>query len=530
MKAKHIITLITALVLLTMVFGTVMYYMSTIKDEIDITDTASKVFDEFKAKAINTGVDSLTQKEEKVAEHWDDVKYICFSTMDDIVKNYAKSAIDYQKAINALRCYSLFPVTSSELDSYIKNVNKIESGRKAFDQAEKEKDPLEAALLYIKVDENDSSLYHMAKMRMQEILDREILKADTYKKLSQNIIDPTLETLYAIEKMLPKEKSIADLINYVESYKASQEATVKFKGQIEVLTVRNLMAFPEIVYADGSAYADSYDSSLITPTEFGNILNELYKNDYILISVNSLSEDNINSPEVPAGKKPLILIVEDLTYHRANLGSGVNGRLTVDEEGELCTVSGTLTSYENESVTILETFLREHPDFTYKGARGCISLTGYDGLFGHDITTNDGKAEAQRVADCLIAQGWTFASQSYSHADMYNATVDTIRWDTEKWAETVESIVGNAEVYIWPYGSHVRNGEKHSYLYEQGYRIFLGLGITPYRAIEPDGKGIFLDRRSLTGYALRTYKEEYAHLFDTDKVIDTIRPKKDQDN
>ena len=530
MKAKHVILLIAALLLLAGVIGTTMYVMSAIKDEIDITDTANKVFANFKAKALEGNVDTLSAKENKMAENWSEVKSICFDTMNDIVLGYARSDYGYQKSIVALRCYALFPVTQSELDAFTDRIDNIENGREAYKQALNENDPMTAATLYIKVDKEDSSYYTLAKTKLQETLNIDALRTQTLEKLSKNQIESALDDLRAIDAMWDVDESVKEIISNVERYRDTQEKTVNYTGQVEVLSVRNLMAFPEIVYAEGSAYADSYDSSLITPKEFKTILSQLYNNDYILVSINSFNGDNLNSIEIPSGKKPFILIIEDLTYPSANLGSGVCGRLTIDKTGELCTVTDSVSSYDNESVLILEAFLREHPDFTYKGARGCISLTGYSGIFGYDIKTDEGKAEAQRVAEYLKTQGWTFACQSYSYADMQNATQDTLKWDTEKWAELVSPIVGKAEVYVWPYGSHVRSGEKHSYLYEQGYRIFLGLGITPYRAVEPDSMGIFFDRRSLTGYALRTYAEEYSHLFNADEVIDSVRPKKDRDD
>ena len=36
----------------------------------------------------------------------------------------------------------------------------------------------------------------------------------------------------------------------------------------------------------------------------------------------------------------------------------------------------------------LNTFLEEHPDGAYKGARGMIALTGYNGVFGYRTDTD----------------------------------------------------------------------------------------------------------------------------------------------
>ena len=37
----------------------------------------------------------------------------------------------------------------------------------------------------------------------------------------------------------------------------------------------------------------------------------------------------------------------------------------------------------NDVLTILEDFIEAHPDFSYRGARGTIAVTGYNGIFGY---------------------------------------------------------------------------------------------------------------------------------------------------
>ncbi|MFQ9739281.1 MAG: hypothetical protein ACLR06_17395 [Christensenellaceae bacterium] len=36
-----------------------------------------------------------------------------------------------------------------------------------------------------------------------------------------------------------------------------------------------------------------------------------------------------------------------------------------------------------EFVPIVEEFVAKHPDFSYRGARGTIFLTGFDGILGY---------------------------------------------------------------------------------------------------------------------------------------------------
>ena len=99
-----------------------------------------------------------------------------------------------------------------------------------------------------------------------------------------------------------------------------------------------------------------------------------------------------------------------------------DGKLTceyVDADGQ--TLYG---SYD--LVPLLDDFLEQHPDFSYRGARATIAVTGYQGAFGYRIS-NDYKAklgdeafaqackDAREVADALRAEGYTIASHSYGH-------------------------------------------------------------------------------------------------------------------
>lgn len=526
--AKNIILFLIATALLAGVIVTAALVMNQLKDEIDISDTAVKVFADFKVKALNGEIKELDKKEQKVADKFSGIEDLCLESAASILKDYIRLDVEYQQALDALRQYRLFPVDENEINKLLNRVTEIEEGRSGYNLAMAESDPLTTVLLCSRVDKEDSVYYTKARDIIIKLLDTEELNKYVYENLSKNKTELMLENLTAINDFCETNNDVKSILSYVENFKAEQENTVTYKGPIEILSVRNLMAFPNIVYAEGSKYANSYDSSLITPNEFKSILSSLYKNDYILVSMDHFNADNLYKTELPEGKKPFVLIVEDLTYPDANNGSGVCSSLQIDENGKLCTETDSVRSYDNESVLILEQFLCENPDFTFRGARGCITLTGYDGVFGHDIETENGRITAKKIADLLRDDGWLFACHSYSYTDMHKASMETLRWDTENWANKIEPLVGFSYIYVWPYGSHVRSGEKFEYLKDSGYRVFLGQGIDPFKTVEDDGSSIFFDRRALTGYALHNYGDKYSHLFNTNDVLDDIRPKKEE--
>ena len=82
-------------------------------------------------------------------------------------------------------------------------------------------------------------------------------------------------------------------------------------------------------------------------------------------------------------------------------------------------------------------YKRQHPDFSYRGRKGIIALTGYNGILGYRTSdrvygpggTGDwenanleaDKAKAKAVADAMRANGWEFASHSWGHINYGSA-------------------------------------------------------------------------------------------------------------
>ncbi|MCI8332446.1 MAG: polysaccharide deacetylase family protein [Clostridiales bacterium] len=528
MTTKQIIILIVSILLLGTVIGCSVYFLTMVRDEIDITDSARSIFSSFEEKALSSTVSELNAKEQKLTEHWSDVEGICLETMERIVNRYGEGTIDEEKTRSALECFRLFPINSGKLSAYLSDTEAITEGRSYYEQALTlpEAKKTTAALYLSYVSAKDKTRYEDAKAKFSSLIDADTLKTmvNEYKaKYQLNEISSFLERISSFGVLKDEIKTLSQEI---EDYQKWQEETTPYKGQIEVLYVRNLMAFPEIVYAPGAKYTETYDSSLITPYEFKKIIESLYEKNYILIDIESLEKDgSLAEIAVPAGKKPIVLCVEDLSYASAKEGGGTISQLALDENGKLCSITNGNTLYDNESVLILDEFANAHPDFVFKGARGMISLTGYEGLLGYR-TGNGQESEtenAKKVVKALQEEGWTFGCQSYSYADMAKASLETLQKDTEKWRSEIGAIVGDTAVYVWPYGSSVRSGEKKAALYSQGFRIYCGVGLSAYRANESDSQGIFVDRKPLSGYNLKNRKDDFSHLFDASNVLDPTR-------
>ena len=147
---------------------------------------------------------------------------------------------------------------------------------------------------------------------------------------------------------------------------------------------------------DAPEGAEAYDmQDSLTVQEFRTILQELYDRDYVLVDIYSLASEGENGFEknqlqVPVGKKPLIISQRDVSY--STKSDGHVDRLIIDEGAvatEYIDEEGGLIVGEQDVIPVLETFVRQHPDFSFQGARGIVGVTGYRGLFGYQVVTDE---------------------------------------------------------------------------------------------------------------------------------------------
>ena len=183
--------------------------------------------------------------------------------------------------------------------------------------------------------------------------------------------------------------SNTELMSLYNTYKEALNDLVVWDdlSKIPHLSFRTLVTDLDKAAADpdrGSRYQKNY----ITIDEFSRILNQLYENGYVLVSLSDFAmpytaEDgsvgvNMTSVRLPEGKKPIILTSEGENYysHTESCG-GFADLLTVNEAGELVCVDTAGNEGAFGFVPVLNAFIAEHPDFSYEGARATIALSGY---------------------------------------------------------------------------------------------------------------------------------------------------------
>lgn len=325
--------------------------------------------------------------------------------------------------------------------------------------------------------------------------------------LSANILHP----VFAMQNIVPLQ---------------SQDSLYKYKGQVPHFFTHQIINDPQKAFA--SKLKKHYDKDCITHTEFKNFLTEMYNNNFCLVDIfDVVSVENGNAKLkdvfVPLGKKPFLLSFDDLSYD--SIGIGLSDKIILDSQNKIASFTRSNTpqiEYDKEAICILESFIQSHPDFSFKGARAVLCPTGYDGILGYRIN-KDGYCRKKDLAqivpliDKLKQLNYHFASHSYGHIQVKYATASELKTDLEKYRDEIITTIGNTNLFCFPCGSGVSQGEKLDILKNFGYNIFFGVGDT---ITCQKNDCVFLKRQVLNGVTLRTCQSLYSPFFDTNKVYD----------
>ncbi len=382
------------------------------------------------------------------------------------------------------------------------------------------------------------------------------MKAEREQQESEEALESEKQTVYAEAEALAQEYRYEEAIEYLQSselladdagladavaeYQDAISNLYQYEGDIPHFSFTNLVVDTSLAF-DGDDYDSTYRSNMITITEFERILQALYDDGYILIDIHDLAEESENdgdvemtavNPTVPEGKKPMILSVDNLSYSSVRDGDGVATALTVGSDGEVDAVYTDADGHHQEGdydiVPVLEAFIDEHPDFSYQGARGIISVAGSNGVFGYSVSSSEGvnSEDAQQVkaiAEALKAQGWTIASAGYSYQYMADMNYDTLSKDMTDWLNNVGTLVGDCDTLIYPYGSEVDYGsEKGAFLINRGFRYLVGMW-TDGDHTEVNSTYLRQTRRMVTGYVFANASYSFESFFSVSEILDPAR-------
>ena len=279
---------------------------------------------------------------------------------------------------------------------------------------------------------------------------------------------------------------------------------------------------------------------MITKQEFVDFIDELYKDDFVLVDLRSLYTSDATGKVmrsdlyIPKGKRPLIISLDDLNYYSAMSGRGFADKLVIDQHGDVATEVNTpqgskVITRDGDVVPILDDFVKMHPDFSIDGVKGTIAVTGFEGILGYrtQLSSPDRATEiesAKRVIERLEGTGWQFASHSYGHDDIFQngtITLDELKKDTEQWRNEVESIVGPTEIFVGPFGQVFKpNDPRRDYLVSQGFKMLCGVGTDFYLQYTPTY--VMMDRADIDGYRLHKDPARLNVFLNTSAAIESL--------
>ena len=329
---------------------------------------------------------------------------------------------------------------------------------------------------------------------------------------------------------------------------------VDYIGSVEMICVKPLIADTALAFS--SANVSSTDPLMLTTGEFKAIISELYANNYILIDVRTMT-DQANADAVmqktlklPENKKPIVIVLENDNYSAYMSGKGLCSDLLLNDQGQICgeyknAAGQNVISRDAEAIGILDAFVETHPDFSFDGAKGIVSFTGYETVMGHitnadqvddrnaaltavglpsispsneDIINNQNAVTA--IMTRLKETGWTLASSTYGFINANSCDLETITNDTNKWLTQVGTLTGLVEIMIYPNGDFIKGSDPRcGFLKDNGFRIYSGVGPTAYYAFGDNY--LYLDRALLNGDTLRSI--DYSRLFNVSAVYDPER-------
>ena len=339
-----------------------------------------------------------------------------------------------------------------------------------------------------------------------------------------------------------------------------QEGYVPWTGIVEHLFFHPVIAYPELAF-DGDNQANGLDDFMVTVDEYNKILQSVYDKGYVLVDINSVwsEEEGEDGPHMvrntlylPEGKKPLILSYDDTNYYPYMLENGFAHKLIIGEDLKIASYGldpegNEVVSRDLDAIPILDKFVEEHPDFSPFGAKGCLSLTGYEGILGYRTQTDtkewDDAKEANRqkereavqpIVEELRRTGWTFGSHTWGHIRLGDGNMTRIQADTQRWLDEVGSLVGETTILFYPHGERpdgndwTLTGPAFQYLQSQGFRVFCSVGVESFSFIKKDISAVICDRLHPDGTTLRHSRDRYLQFYDAKDIIDLeVRPQRE---
>ena len=324
----------------------------------------------------------------------------------------------------------------------------------------------------------------------------------------------------------------------IDEYNATKETLVRADPRKVTHVFFHTLIMDTSKAFDGDSREKGYNQVMTTKDEFMKILQSMYERGFVLVRLHDVAyevtaEDGSRHFQegdimLPEGKKPFVMSQDDVCYYEYMDGDGFASRMIIGEDGkptnEMKMDDGSVSVGSYDLVPLLDDFIKEHPDFSYRGAKACIAFTGYNGILGYrtdsayntdeykaehpDFNFEEERANAAKVVQCLRDDGFEIASHSWGHRNMGTIPMDKFREDTDKWANEVETLTGPCDIILFPFGSDIgdwhpydTSSERFQYLYNKGFRYFCNVDSSQY-FVQIGDDYMRQGRRNLDGYRM----------------------------
>lgn len=357
--------------------------------------------------------------------------------------------------------------------------------------------------------------------------------------------------------------------NAVAGYEATKSTCIAYPLEEVTHVFFHTMIWDTSKAFDGDSDEAGYNQVMTTMSEFAAIMESMYEKGYVMVSLHDMctvnSDGTVSRGEIllPPGKKAFVLSQDDVSYYHYMDGDGFAQKLIIDENGDVKNTyvedDGSISVGDYDMVPWIDTFVEEHPDFSYYGHKGVLALTGYEGVLGYHtdevyrtkdpsrITEYQQKffdenqdfdeaawqqevADAQAVAQAMKDNGWEFASHTWGHISPLGRGIDVTKNDTRRWLDNVAAVVGDTDIIIFAFGADIgdwqpytSDNEFFSYLKGEGFNIYCNVD-SSQNWVQFGNTFMRQGRRNLDGYRMYYNPELLTDLFDVNAVWDSSRP------
>lgn len=350
----------------------------------------------------------------------------------------------------------------------------------------------------------------------------------------------TLKTGYYLDEALSllktcKYHSSDKIINKKQEYENYKNSFVKYEGNVEHIFFHSLIIYPDLAFDNIGHSSEGYNMWFVTVNEFKRILPLLEEKGFILVNSKDLYEINNNKIikkdlYLPPNKKPLIISQDDVNYYDYMKPDGFAEKLVSKDNQIFTLVKDKNNNYnltrDGDLVPILDDYVDNHPEFSYKGAKGILAVTGYEGVFGYRLNNEEDIDKAINISNKLKVDGWEIASHSYTHNGKgffgENPTYNNLSYDFNKWNEVIRPIVGDTNLFISPFGVTLE-GNNFDLAKSNGFDIYFCVDRNPNTEKIKDT--ILMPRFNIDGFTMNKCKDDInKRFFEVDMVIDGNRP------